>query len=113
MNLDQLATEIELASPDSNGRGLAAALRSWKADSADVNTLAVLGERYIGHTWFETDLTHDAIYKLWSSFRAAAISNIGGMTMNERLYSFSLSERFDAAGPIEREVLYGKLLARP
>lgn len=49
MNLDQLAAEIERVSPDKNGRGLAAALRNWKADSADVNALLVLGERYIGH----------------------------------------------------------------
>lgn len=112
MNLDQLATEIERLSPDKNGRGLAMALRNWKTDSTDLNALAVLGERYIGHAWFESDATHNAVYKLWSSFRVEVISSVGGMTMNERLYYFGLFERFDAAGPAEREALYGKLLAR-
>lgn len=113
MNLDDLATEIANISPDRNGRGFATALLNWKADSTDVNALAVLGDRYIGHTWFETDAMHDAIYRLWSGFRNEAISNINGMTLNERLYSFGLFERFDSADPIERDVIYGKLLARP
>jgi len=113
MNLDQLAAEVERISPDKNGRGLAVALRNWKTDSTDINALAVLGERYIGHAWFETDATHNAIFNLWSSFCTEAITNVGGMTMNERLYNFGLFERFDSAGTAEREALYGKLQARP
>jgi len=113
MNLDQLATAIEVASPDQNGRGLADLLRSWKADSKTAKDLANAVERYIGNAWFASDELHNAIYSLWSKFRDEAIRGIGGMTMNERLYWFGLSGRFDGAGPSEKAVIYNKLHARP
>jgi len=112
MTLDQLAEAIDRISPDINGRRVAATLRDWKTDGTDVTELSSRVERNIGHTWFETDAAHHAIYNLWSRFRIEAISPIGGMTMNERLYSFSLLEVFDGSGDSERDVLYRKLLAR-
>jgi hypothetical protein len=112
MNIDELANAIEEASPDRNGRGLAAVLRNWKADAVPAETLADIVERYIGHTWFDTDEIHATIYSLWSSFREEAIHGIGGMTMNERLYYFGLFERCEKASPAEREAIYAKLHAR-
>jgi hypothetical protein len=51
---------------------------------------------------------------MWSLFRDEAISGIGGMTMNERLYAFSLSERFDACtDENSRLVIYKKLHTTP
>jgi hypothetical protein len=41
------------------------------------------------------------------------IEAVGGMTMNERLVSFDLFDRWDRASDAERAVLYGKVLARP
>jgi hypothetical protein len=41
------------------------------------------------------------------------IEAIGGMTMNERLFSFDISDRWDRASDAERVLLYGKVLARP
>jgi hypothetical protein len=41
------------------------------------------------------------------------IDAVGGMTMNERLFSFDLVERWDRACEAERAVLYSKVLARP
>jgi len=71
-------------------------------------------ERYIGNSWIENNDTHETIYHMWSSFRDEAITGIGGMTMNERLYYFGLFERFDdCEDQHARLVLYKKLHANP
>jgi hypothetical protein len=113
MNIDELAAAIEAASPNANGRELAVLLRNWKSTSETAERLSELVERYIGHTWFETEAVNDAVYSLWSNFRDEAIGGIDGMTMNERLYCFGLFERFDHASVNEREEIYAKLHAHP
>jgi hypothetical protein len=46
-------------------------------------------------------------------FQNEIIVNIGGMTMNERLYFFSLFNRFDFCKyNKEKEIIYEKLLAK-
>ena len=70
-------------------------------------------KRFIGYTWFSSDDLHKNICDLWSDFLKSSIHEIHGMSMNERLYCFGLTERFDSA-PTEsaRQVVYAKLLAR-
>ena len=68
----------------------------------------------LGNTWIENNEDHLKIYQLWSSFRDEAISGIGGMTMNERLYWFGLFSRFDDCTNEETKLLvYRKLHAKP
>jgi hypothetical protein len=68
-------------------------------------------ERFFGNSGITSEDTYSHPYKLWSSFRAAAISGIGGMTINERLYWFGLFERYESATEAEQQVTYEKLCA--
>ncbi len=112
MTLDELAVSIEKASRDKEVRALAELIKSWKADESTVSELSSLVERYIGQVWFKTDAIHQKIYSAWQSFKADAILNIGGMTMNERLYTFGLFGRFDAGSEHEQSIVYAKLQAQ-
>ncbi len=111
MTIDDLALTIESASPEDASRKLAGLLRQWKTDDTTIGRLADLVERYIGNAWFEKDEVHALIYSAWSSFRNDEIRMVAGMSMNERLFVFGLTERFDRAGVDERRSIYEKLEA--
>ena len=112
MNLDNLIAEVRSVSADVAVQGIADQLAAWKNTADTADQLAATIERCIGHTWIASDQQHAQVYALWSAFRRDRIEAIHGMTMNERLYSFGLLDRFyavQAAG--DRKVLYAKLLA--
>ena len=93
---------------------LGSLLLSWKSDSSTVVDLQVSVERFIGQTWIQNGEEHRQVYSLWTTFRNECLNVISGMTMNERLYSFSLFERFDAClNEQDRLTIYRKLLASP
>jgi hypothetical protein len=51
---------------------------------------------------------------MWSLFKEKTISQVGGMTMNERLYFFGLSDQFENCNSDEcRLRIYTKLKAKP
>jgi hypothetical protein len=107
-------TAIRQTSSDQVAFKLAALLSTWKDDERDVKELETTVERFIGNTWIYSKTEHDKIYSLWSQFRDDAIRGIGGMTMNERLYRFSLFPRWDSAHTQEEQkAIYAKLLANP
>lgn len=112
MNIDELAVAIESTSKDKEVHALAELIKGWKADDSTVSELSTRVERYIGHVWFKNEAIHEKIYSAWQSFKEDAILNIGGMTMNERLYLFGLFSRFDAATEHEQSVVYAKLHAQ-
>jgi hypothetical protein len=112
MNLDELVQEVRAVSTDLAVQGVADQLAAWKESSATADDLSVALERYIGNVWIGSIQDHDRVYALWSAFRQSAISAIGGMTMNERLYRFRLFERFDSLqNDADRQALYRKLHA--
>jgi hypothetical protein len=114
MNLDELVSAIKQTSSDSVALKLATLLSSWKDDERDANELETTVERFIGNTWIDSKTEHEKIYSLWFQFRDDAMHGIGGMTMNERLYCFSLFPRWDSAHTEEeRKAIYAKLLANP
>ena len=113
MTIDSLAAEIKKTSSEEVVQRLGDLLLEWKEDDRTVEALTSDVERYIGYTWISTDELHNRVYYLWSQFRNDSILGIQGMTMNERLFTFGLISRFDAASTAgSREVLYAKLLAR-
>jgi phosphoribosylformylglycinamidine (FGAM) synthase PurS component len=109
-----LVSAIKQTSSDLVALKLAALLSSWKDDETDAQELETTVERFIGNTWIDSKTEHEKIYSLWSQFRDDAMHGIGGMTMNERLYCFSLFPRWDRAHTEEeRKAIYAKLLANP
>lgn len=114
MDLDELAQRISAASADPVVQQLSKILRDWKSDDRTVEHLREAVERYFGNSWIDSTSDHEAVYGLWSTFRDEAIAPIGGMTMNERLFWFSLFPSFDACETEdERAFFYRKLLASP
>lgn len=114
MDLDALARAIAGASSDPAARRIADRLLAWKGEDGTVEDLDRSIERLIGHAWIERDADHARVYGWWSDFRERAIVPIGGMTMNERLHWFGLTEAFDACEDDDgRARIYRKLLARP
>lgn len=79
-----------------------------------VESLLPVGLPGAGDSWIADSATHTQIYKLWSEFAMNEIEAIGGMTMNERLFSFRLFAQFDSASTQERRSdICAKLLASP
>ena len=114
MNLDELSKAISEISQDIVVQKLSRNLVEWKNNDQNVEDLNKNIERFIGNSWIESDEDHTNIYELWSTFNEEVIKNIGGMTMNERLYYFSLFERFDSCMNKEQQLtIYNKLHANP
>jgi len=114
MNLDELSEEISKVSSEKVVQDLSGFLVEWKNNSETAEELKDGIERYLGNTWIEKNEDHEKIYQMWSSFRDEAISGIGGMTMNERLYWFGLFDNFDACKSQEEKLqIYRKLHAKP
>lgn len=114
MDLDSLARTIRQITEEPGTLKLAEMLISWKNDNSNVKDLEATIERYIDKTLLANANDHSKIYRIWVQFRDEVIHGIGGMTMNERLYFFSLISRWDnAEKDTERKAIYAKLLAFP
>jgi len=111
MNYDEYIEEARKYSSDEVVACLVTHLTDWKSDNTNAVELADSIERFFGNSWITSEETHSHLYKLWSSFKVAAISDIGGMTINERLYWFGLFDRFESATEAEQQVIYAKLCA--
>ena len=111
MNLDDLTQEVRAISTDPAVQGFADQLAAWKGSSATAEGLAVALDRYIGNALVGSTQDHERLFALWSEFRRDRIAAIHGMTMNERLYSFSLLDQFYSSGDSDRQAMYGKLHA--
>lgn len=114
MILDELASSIKSTSSDPVAVKVADLLSEWKQDDSNVEDLESWVERYLGNTWIASEEEHKRIHRLWSEFKKDVVQCIHGMTMNERLFCFGLTSRFDAARTEqERKAIYAKLLANP
>lgn len=112
MNLDELADRLYVLSYDPVSVQLKELLQKWKSDDSTVHELSRSVERFIGNAWIENAHEHNEIYSAWTEFRENEIELIGGKTMNERLHSFGLFERFESCADEEaQQLLYRKHLA--
>ena len=83
----------------------------WKKDNSDVEALGNLIGKWHGNVWFESQEDQNKFYKDFSKFKSEAIKGIGGMTVNERLYWFSLFEEWDSSNEKGHLRIRGKLHA--
>lgn len=114
MTLDELAREIRAVSDETLIQDLASYIERWKNDDTNAEALERMVERFFGNVWIPSAEDHSKAYHIWASFRDDVIRNIGGMTMNERLYAFGLFERYDSCKTeTEKLVVYDKVHARP
>ena len=112
MNYDEFVKEVQKYDSDSDVAKLLRVLKDWKLNNDNVVQLQSTIERFFGHSWIESEETHNHLYKLWSSFNTSVTGNIGGMTMNERLFWFGLFERFDGCqSEPKKQLIYSKLSA--
>lgn len=113
MNLDDYIATAALSGSDPAVAELISLLRDWKNDASDVTVLANRIERHFIERFQQANETHDNLRDRWLQFKREVIDYIGGQTVNERLYSFGLFERFDSRTDDDHiNVLYAKLLAR-
>jgi hypothetical protein len=114
LNLDEVTKEISDELSSKLGKDLVNLLFDWKSDNHSVSWLAETVDRYIANNSDNTNPNHRRLIALWKGFRSEAIERIGGFTMNERLYHFSLFERFDnSSNEKDKSGVYTKLHASP
>ena len=114
MILDELIFEIENLRTEDSLQDILCILKEWKNNDKTVHELEKTIEKFIDSFWpKENERELLKIMKLLYDFKKDNIKNIGGMTMNERLYLFSLFDRFDSCrNEKEKEIIYKKLLAK-
>ncbi|QYK06881.1 hypothetical protein [Shewanella zhangzhouensis] len=108
MNLDELVNsvpEIELR------ENLSHWVREWKQDDKDIEALAYLIGKWHGNVWFQDTDSSNNFHSEFQNFKSAAIDNIGGLTLNERLYWFGLFEVWEGGNEITQNRLRSKLRA--
>ena len=112
MNLDELAQSIPNEDSDKRNN-LITWIEEWKASDKDVNELSAMIDKWHGNIWFNNQESQRAFFNHWVHFKHVAIEQIGGMTMNERLYWFGLFEHFGSSDDESKLIIYKKLLASP
>ena len=85
-------------------------LAAWKEDDSPVDVLVSDLQRILGGIWFSNNERHATVALTLAKLRDT-VESIGGMTMNERLATFELFDRWDGSSEDQRASLYRKLLA--
>lgn len=111
--LDTLISRIKSVSDDTIVQKLANEISNWKVSKDNVKQLESTIDRFIGTSWIAKDNHHEQVYSIWTDFKEESIKLIHGMTMNERLFAFSLMNKFDTCKTVEeQDLIYKKLLAK-
>ncbi len=108
MNIDELINSI---SENDKKIQLLRWVDEWKENYSDVEDLANLISKWLGNVWFNDQEAHNDFYNAFSNFRENVINNIGGMTVNERLYYFGLIAQWDKADNESRKRIRVKINA--
>ncbi|WP_394390611.1 hypothetical protein [Shewanella woodyi] len=87
MNLDELANSV---SESELRERLLHWIGEWKQDDQDIEELAYLIGKWHGNVWLKETDASNKFHSDFQAFKSAAIDNIGGLTLNERLYWFGL-----------------------
>jgi hypothetical protein len=106
------ATLVEfrpLTADDAKQRDLfIARLDRWAVDDSTIERLLEDLNRILGNVWFSAAEVHTAVFQMLEDF-ATEVRGIGGMTVNERLFTFGLLDAWDRATESTRTVFRSKL----
>jgi hypothetical protein len=69
---------------------------SWLLDATTPDRLVDHLNRLLGNVWFSSRHLHQQVFDALDAF-AATVGELDGMTMNERLFTFGLFDRWDAS----------------
>jgi hypothetical protein len=86
-------------------------ISDWSEDDTTVDVLVSDLDRLIGELGFSTREARARVALAVARLHDT-IDRVGGMTMNERLFSFDLLDRWDRSSDEQRGVLCQKVLAR-
>jgi hypothetical protein len=86
-------------------------LSQWREDDASLETLIRELNALVAEQVFSTHDAHARVALALAGLHDS-IDAVGGMTMNERLFSFDLLDRWDQASEDQRTILYEKVLAK-
>ncbi|MBB5213105.1 hypothetical protein [Microbulbifer hydrolyticus] len=108
MNLDELVNSI----PESDLReNLSHCVGEWKQDDKDIEVLTDLIRKWHGNVWFQEADASNKFHSEFQKFKSVAIDNIGGLTLNERLYWFGLFDAWGSGNETTQNRLRSKLRA--
>jgi len=108
MNLDELVNSVP---EDDLRENLSRWVGEWKQDDKDIEALAYLIGKWHGNVWFQDTDASNIFHSEFQIFKSAAIDNVGGLTLNERLYWFGLFEAWERGNEITHKRLRTKLRA--
>lgn len=108
MSIDELVNSINESKLREQ---LAKWVIKWKSDDNDIHVLYEMVVKWHGNTWFKDEVESNQFYANLQAFKAQAIDNIGGLTVNERLFLFGLFNEWDNSDSNGQQRIRGKLHA--
>ena len=107
MNLDDLCNSISEKELRTN---ITHWVTEWKQNDKSVHDLSDMIDKWHGNVWFKDENASNDFLNNFQEFKRFAIDNIGGLTVNERLYLFGLFDAWDNQGEITKQRLRLKLV---
>jgi hypothetical protein len=83
---------------------------AWPTDSTTPAQLLDEMNRLLGNVWFSTTEIHQQAFEALEAF-AQTVRDLGGMTVNERLYFFGLFDKWDASSEADQKAIQSKIRA--
>ncbi|MFQ5936467.1 MAG: hypothetical protein ACE5LB_08675 [Acidiferrobacterales bacterium] len=81
---------------------------NWVTFADTPNELVTSLDRLLGHSWFSSNDDHAKVHELIQGLQAE-VEALPGMTMNERLFTFGLMERWDASSGEQKTMIRREL----
>lgn len=111
MCLDELIINIKSISSISLVLDLEIWFENWKKNDMDFLWLEKMVEKYFKLNWVDNNI-FEKLYQVWTDYKNDSIKYIGGMTMFERLFVFSLLDEFEYGDEQRKKCIYKKVLAK-
>jgi hypothetical protein len=85
-----------------------ARLDTWPSDTSTVERLLDDLNRILGNVWFSMSGVHQQVFEALEAF-AKTVTQIRGMTLNERLFNLGFLDTWDASSDATKKIIRSKL----